>query len=172
MGVGLDPVSGKSDLAQTIRRQWSFLAGLVTTTFRMLNGAATGKLLKSDASGNATWGDPSYATATEPAGGTASETGTLIGASSGAIGEYLITGYIEVTTASAAGTVDLQVTFTDEIGSNSVTVVIAVALTGTNRGRGSAVIRTADGGVDYSFNIAALVGVPVWQGFVHATKLR
>lgn len=173
MGVGLDPVSGSRDVEQTIRRPWTFLAGIIVGAFKLATGAATGKLLKSDGDGVASWGLVPYASDSE-IDFTANFTNTLIGASSAAIGTYLVTAYAMVTAAGFAGkTLAVTLAYTDEVGAVTPTLIAAFAADATGYAQGSLVVRigSAAAGLDYTGTYAGGGAVATSSLYIDAIRL-
>lgn len=156
--------------AELIQKFWTFLRGLATTTLRITDGTPTAgqMLVASDTDGNTSFSSTLPATSFTDSAETASQTGTLIASASG---EYLITVYAQCTTAGAAGTLDADVTYTDEVGLTTLNLFTGLSLAGTGRTQATAVIRCAGGGIDYTFTVTGGAGAQYAAHF-HATKLR
>lgn len=131
--------------------------------------AGVGKVLTSDASGNASWGFSSPYTKNNLAQVT-SFTDTL--ATSPGAGVYLVSVVLDVTTAATAGTVGATVTFTDDVGASTQTVFAGFSLTAAGRMQGIYVLRLASGSIDYTVTVAGVVGAPVFSVYANAIRLQ
>lgn len=51
MASGLDPVGDRSNTGGVVNRLWTFLAGIVTSSFKLTSGASSGAILRADSQG-------------------------------------------------------------------------------------------------------------------------
>lgn len=167
---GTDPVNNACSPGreETIKKRWTFIAGLVTKTLKLFSGTA-GFLLKSDADGNVSLTDtlPAYTSAGNDA--TANELGILVASASGT---YLVTVYHECTTAGAAGTLSTTITYTDERGTQSLKPAADVDLASTsNEAQGVAVVRCTANDLEFAKEITGVSGSPHYRSHVSAVKI-
>ena len=162
-----DSTSGKRE--ETVDRVWTFLAGIAAKAIQLTTGAASGYIATSDSSGNVTWGNTLPATSLQFANQTASQTGTIVAT---AVGEYLVNIYLQCTTAGTSGTIDVTLTYTDDIGATTTAVLATLTYGSTGRASASKVIRCSGGGIDYTFTETAPVGNPRYAVHLNVLKVR
>lgn len=75
-------------------------------------------------------------------------------------GLYRVNAYAVVTTAAAAGTLDVRIGWTDELGATTEDVINDLSLTGTGRAAATKVFRHSSGNITYEIPIAGLSGIP------------
>ena len=163
----LDATSARRE--EAIQRLWTFLAGLRTVRFRLTTGASAGKVLTSDADGDASWGSTLPATTVALAGQTTNQIDTLVATASG---EYLVTMYVEITTAGSGGTLYSSLSYTDDIGATTLYPLASLPCNSTGRDQWSGVLRCSGGGVEYTFSIVGGAGNPAYNAYVSVTQVR
>ena len=157
--------------AEQIERLWTFLTGIVTRTLRFSGASPTvGQLLAaSDTDGNVAFSSTTPASRFSDTAQTASQTGTLVLSSAG---DWLVQVYVECVTAGAAGTLAVTITYTDDVGSVTPTLIAAFALTATGRDTATRFIHSASGGIDYTITVTGPIGNPAYTIYIDAAKMR
>lgn len=154
---------------ESILRVWTFLSGLIASKIRLTTGAGTGKVLTSNAQGDGSWSSLIPATAASFSAETANQTGTLI---SSASGTYLVSLYVEITTAGSGGTFYASVSYTDDVGGPiSLYPTASLPCNATGREQSVAVLRCAGGGIDYTFQIVGGAGTPKYNAYISVAQV-
>jgi len=147
-----------------------FLGLLLANLLQLPIGAAVGRVLScNDVAGNVAWTATLPATTVALTGQTISQVGELVGA---ATGEYLVSIYLQCTTAGAAGTLDVTLSHIDDIGARTTAILATILLTGTNRDEAVTVVRCASGAIEYTRTVTGAVGGPIFSAHFSASRVR
>jgi hypothetical protein len=109
---------------------------------------------------------PTAANSSKLAAQTGTTTGHLVSSSSGV---YRISGYLECTTAGSAGTLQTTITWTDDNGSQSATLLATpLGLSTTGFATGELIVKAISGDIDFSTAITSGSGSPAYNAALTA----
>jgi hypothetical protein len=164
----LDSTSAKRE--EAIQRLWSFLSGLQTKSLRVYGeSAVVGQTLVAiDDLGNVTFSSTLPTTVSVLTGQTTSLVVELV---TGADGEYIISAYMEVTTAGAVGTLNYNIGYTDDVGLTASPILATLPLNATGRDSSVEVVRSVTSNIEYTTNLSGGAG-SAYSIYVSASKVR